>query len=220
MLWLLEAIDAIPLERLRPALNELSEGRRERVLRARYESGKVQMILAELLLRYALLRETGRKELPGISSGEKGKPFFPEHPDLQFNLSHCKIAVACALDASPVGVDVQSYQPLLRKDQAAPAIFRVLSETERSWVEQGRDAADCDRRFAAVWTCKEAYGKANGNGILYPLHETAFLPAETPWEQYGWSFQCQLLPRAALTVCAAAPMELRPVRLPELLGSE
>ena len=56
---------------------------------------------AELLLRRALWCEYGTDALPEIALGPKGKPSFPALPGLQFNLSHCRRAVACALDTAP-----------------------------------------------------------------------------------------------------------------------
>ena len=106
MLWLLEDPESVQFEALLPVLPRITPSRRERALSMRLESPRVQTILAELLLRHALLEEYGLTELPRVETGEKGKPFFPERPQLHFNLSHCNAALACALDSTPVGVDV------------------------------------------------------------------------------------------------------------------
>jgi len=219
MLWLLENLETFTFEALEPLLPRISESRRSRVLSMKQESTRVQSVLAELLLRRALREEFGLTELPKIETGEKGKPFFPDHPEIHFNLSHCKYAVACALDRAPVGVDAEALGRLLRpgaqpvsetgdpktsparrgggpppravegsprrqspfgkgnqlpSPSSEPLLLRVLSEAERAWVLAGESPAEQDRRFTAVWTCKEAWGKAQGLGILYDLKSTCF----------------------------------------------
>ena len=205
MLWLIEHVEQIQLSELVSLFPCLSEERREKVARFRHEPSAVQSALAELLLRHALREEYGLTELPKIETGEKGKPFFPVHPELQFNLSHCAFAVACALDPSPLGVDVQEFRTLRRgrENSNVKPLFFVLSDPERAWVEAGESPAEQDRRFTAVWTCKEAWGKARGEGILYELQSTAFLPQTGVWEQYGFAFHHWLEEDLAVTLCAA-----------------
>ena len=223
MLWLIEDPEAVSCAALAPFLPLLSVERRERIARYRYEPAKTQAILAGLLLRYALREEYGLREVPRIEAGKAGKPFFPERPELRFNLSHCKKAVACALDASPVGVDVQELRSFPRDPAhpAGPSVYRVLSETERAWVEAGESPAEQDRRFSAVWTCKEAYGKALGLGVLYELRQTAFVPKSSRWEQQGFVFQSFGRGGYHCTLCSAAGLEIKALpasALPDLLS--
>ena len=214
MLWLLTQIQTVSFADLAPLLPRISPERRERITQMRVEASRVESALAELLLRHALKEECGVDELPPVYTTGRGKPYFQGHPELQFNLSHCKLAVACALDRSELGVDVQECRALLRRfgrkgeDRALPAIFRVLSDPERAWVLAG-GPYEQDRRFTAVWTCKEAYGKAVGRGILYQLSGKSFLPAEEPWQQYGYTFQHYDLGDAFATLCAARTLPVR-----------
>ena len=262
MLWLLEELNTVSFDALLPLLHRLSDARRSRVLSMRHESTQVQTILSELLLRRALREEYALSELPKIETGKKGKPFFPDHPEIHFNLSHCKYAVACALDRAPVGVDAEALGRLLRpgaqpvsetEDQktsparrgggpppravegsprqqspsgidvrlpspsSEPLLLRVLSEAERAWVLAGESLAEQDRRFTAVWTCKEAWGKARGEGILYDLRSTEFLPHPGAWQQYGCRFFQAELKTGVLTLCAAHELPFCRVNLSELL---
>ncbi len=219
MLWLIENVDQIDFSELSGFVPKLSPSRRDRVLSATHESTRVRSVLAELLLRHAIREEYGLTELPRIETGEKGKPFFPERPDIHFNLSHCRAAVACALDGAPLGVDVQEYRTFCRDKHglSAPPVYRILSETERTWVEAGESPEDRDRRFTAVWTCKEAYGKKTGEGFLYDLKSTEFLPHPGAWEQYGLVFQHWSAAEYALTLCAAASMPRKLVCLEEII---
>lgn len=233
MLWILEHIDQLNTDAVLSLLPRLSEARRARVLSMTHVPSKVRSILAELLLRHALREEYGLTELPRIETGEKGKPFFPERPELHFNLSHCQTAAACALDASPLGVDVQELRPLRRaarplaaaspslplegklsplrtlaKEEAVsqagktPPVYRILSEPERAWVEAGETPAEQDRRFTAVWTCKEAWGKTLGVGILYDLKSTCFIPDKESWIQYDSMFVHLSCEAYELTLCS------------------
>ena len=233
MLWILEHIDQLNTDAVFSLLPRLSEARRARVRSVTHVPSKVRSILAELLLRHALRAEYGLTELPRIEPGEKGQPLCPERPELHFNLSHCQTAVACALDASPVGVDVQELRPLRRaarplaaaspslplegklspvrtpvtdevvpQARKTPPVYRILSEPERAWVEAGETPAEQDRRFTAVWTCKEAWGKALGVGILYDLKSTCFLPDKATWKQYDAIFQHLSREEYELTLCS------------------
>lgn len=219
MLWLLENLETVTLEALEPLLPRISESRLARVLSMKQAQARVQSVLAELLLRHSLQAEYGLAELPKIATGKKGKPFFPDHPGVHFNLSHCKTAVACALDSAPVGVDVQEIRPLRDRHRSpVPSVYRVLSEKERTWVEAGKTFAEQDRRFTAVWTCKEAYGKAVGEGFLYDLRSTEFLPRKKPWQQSGYLFRYCDLGDTALTLCAEHPLRMRRVELRHLIS--
>ena len=256
MLWILEHLDQLNTEAVISFLPRLSEARRNRVLSMKPEGPRVQSVLAELLLRRALREEYGLGELPKIETGEKGKPFFPDYPKFHFNLSHCKYAVACALDRAPVGVDAEAHGRL-RRDGALPsaiglkdqgsgirerrdgtlpsasscrgghwppassnhALFRVLSEAERAWVLAGETPEEQDRRFTAVWTCKEAWGKALGLGILYDLKSTGFLPETGNWRQNAFCFTHLSRGEYELTLCSAKPLSIRRLTPSELMNT-
>ena len=231
MLWILEHIDRLDPEAVLRFLPTISEARRARVLSMTHVPSRVRSVLAELLLRRALREEYGLTDLPRLDTGEKGKPFFPDRPDLQFSLSHCRTAAACALAHAPVGVDVQEVRHLKafplrgRWHRASPAspmtdevvpqaretppVYRILSEQERAWVEAGETPAERDRRFTAVWTCKEAYGKALGVGFLYDLRSTCFVPDKETWRQYDTSFLRLSREAYELTLCAASALSIQ-----------
>ena len=247
---------SVSFDALLPLLPRISAARRVRVLSIKPEGPRVQSVLAELLLRRALREEFGLTELPRIETGEKGKPFFPDYPKIHFNLSHCKYAVACALDSAPVGVDAEAHGRL-RRDGALPsaiglkdqgsgirerrdgtlpsasscrgghwppassnhALFRVLSEAERAWVLAGDTPEEQDRRFTAVWTCKEAWGKALGLGILYDLKSTGFLPETGNWRQNAFCFTHLSRGEYELTLCSAKPLSIRRLTPSELMNT-
>lgn len=139
------------------ALRDISEQRREQALRFRHELGQRQSVLAYLLLKKALLREFGISENPLFVYGEHGKPSIVGHPDIHFNLSHCREAVACAVDKVPVGIDVESVRPL--KESLARY---TMSESELQLIHSADNPALAFTRF---WTMKEACLKLTGEGL-------------------------------------------------------
>ena len=95
---------------LEAALKEISEQRREQALKFRHEQGQRLCVLAYQLLKQALREEYGITENPVFEYNEHGKPTIVGHPDIFFNLSHCKEAAVCAISNQPIGVDVESLR--------------------------------------------------------------------------------------------------------------
>jgi 4'-phosphopantetheinyl transferase len=149
-----EQIDGFDLA---AGLQEISEQRREQALRFKFERGQRTCVLAYLLLKQALREEFGITENPLFEYGEHGKPSIVGHPEIFFNLSHCKEAVACAVSRRPVGIDVESVreykESLARYTMNGDELSQILS-------------AKCpDVAFIRLWTMKEARLKLTGEGI-------------------------------------------------------
>ena len=131
-----------------------------------------------------------------------GKPFLAAG-GVEFNLSHSGGWVVCAVSDQPVGIDVEEIRPVER-DVAA----YCFSPTEQEWLAMaGVSWLD---RFYQLWTLKESYVKALGQGLSRPL--TSF--ALSHGVEQGWSvksetaaaecFFCQydLEARYKMAVCA------------------
>lgn len=119
--------------------------------------------LAWPLLERAVREMWGLEELPELARTERGKPFFPKHPELHFNLSHSGGYALCALGDSPVGIDIQIIKPF-----NARLLDRVCSPEERRWL---RERGDQDGDFAQIWAGKESLCKQWGTGLQFPLGE-------------------------------------------------
>lgn len=151
--------------REREALALLSEERREKALRIRPKDARLRSIGAGLLLREAGIA-------PPFSYGEHGKPYIPD--GLHFSLTHSGELCALAVCETSVGLDAEKIAPVRR------AAARALTSEERNFME-----VDPERRFAYLWTRKEAALKSTGAGLSQPMNafsvlgDTAILDCET-----------------------------------------
>ena len=109
------------------------------------------------LLERLLQTEYGLPELPELARTERGKPWFPAHPELHFNVSHSGGLLLCGAGEAPGGVDIERVRP--RRESLAR---HVLGETEYAWFEaRGLRWED----FYSLWTMKEARCKCTGAGL-------------------------------------------------------
>ena len=154
MIYIDENIFGFDLE---AALGKISAQRREQALKFRHELGRRQCVLAYLLLKQGLKEEFELTENPLFEYGEHGKPAIVGHPEIHFNMSHCREAVACAVSTRPIGVDVES----LREYKEGLVRYTMNDEEAR---EIG-SADDPTRAFIRFWTMKEATMKLIGTGI-------------------------------------------------------
>lgn len=92
-----------------------------------------------------------------ISADENGKPYFKNHPQFHFNISHSKDIIAVAVSSAPVGVDVEILRDV------------NLKIAERRFTEKEKDFVITNEDFFYVWTRKEAYLKKTGKGLRQSL---------------------------------------------------
>ena len=116
---------------------------------------------AYLLLEQAALAHWGMDGLPPIGRAPEGKPFFPGLSRREFNLSHSGALALCALDADPVGVDIQTV-----RSWRAGLPRRVCSAAELAWLEK---EAELWSGFALLWALKESRVKCTGRGLREKL---------------------------------------------------
>lgn len=113
----------------------LPDARRERLEKLPKEKHQ-EVLCAYLLLRMALWEQCGWRDLPRIEVDELGKPFFPDHPDTHFSLSHTAGAAAAALADTPVGVDIERVRPVSVRAMERIAGVRTEAAFFRSWVRR------------------------------------------------------------------------------------
>ena len=119
----------------------------------------------ELLAR-AAQRVWGMDTLPEIARTENGKPYFFDHPERQFNLSHSGDLALCALSDAPVGVDIEIVRP--RRENLPAYTFK--GEDYERYQTLGGDW----NAFYTLWTEVESIIKYTGEGLK------AYRRAEVP----------------------------------------
>ena len=145
------------------ALGEISEQRREQALKFKHELGKRLCVLAYQLLKRGLAEVYGIRENPVFEYNEHGKPMIVGHPEIFFNLSHCKEAAICVVSDQPVGVDVESVRSFNES-----LVRYTMNEAEVKEIESAEDQAVA---FIRLWTKKESALKLIGTGISNELKQ-------------------------------------------------
>lgn len=142
---------------LEAALEEISEQRREQALKFKHEQGRRLCVLAYQLLKQGLREAYGITENPVFEYNEHGKPSIVGHPEIFFNLSHCKEAAVCVIHDQPIGVDVESF-----REYKEGLVRYTMNDEEIRQIESSENPAAAFIRF---WTMKEATMKLIGTGI-------------------------------------------------------
>ena len=204
MVYVLEGLLSVTAEQLERATALIPPYRREYAARYRFENDRIQSVFAFLLLQHAVREERAIEQTLQLDYSE-GKPKIAGLEDLHFNLSHCRLAAACALSCKPVGVDVQDWA-----QRHLSVAKQVCSAQELSFLERVEDP---NVAFAELWTRKESYGKYTGQGILYPMRELSLL-GQAP---QGTVMESVLCDGYALSYCAEERLEIRRVTVETLL---
>ena len=146
---------------LEAALGEISAQRREQALKFKHEQGQRLCVLAYQLLKQGLREVYGITENPVFEYNEHGKPSIVGHPEIFFNLSHCKEAAVCGISDQPVGIDVESI-----REYKEGLVHYSMNDEEIRLIETSEHP---DRAFIRLWTMKEASLKLIGTGISNDL---------------------------------------------------
>ena len=164
-----ENIDSRP-QRISEFWKMLSEDERNRAERFRFDHHRERFIIQRGRLREIL---SGYGDIPPgairFRNGSGGKPEIEgDNPIIRFNLSHSGgyvlYAVACGRE---VGVDVEVVRP---KPKAAGLVARFFSPNEKRAFRK-LEPCEEEAAFYAGWTRKEAYVKALGKGLRFPLDQ-------------------------------------------------
>ncbi len=154
-----------------------------------------------LLARAALLH-WDMSSLPPLKRTERGKPFFPHHPDLHFNISHSADRIVCALSKCPVGLDLQMHRP-----SRTAFLDRLCGPEERTWL---RDRQDSPSAFARLWSMKESRCKCSGQGLTFPISNIAVPLPQSDERQLtldGLVFSLRSGPDWQLCLCSTLPWD-------------
>ncbi len=161
--WCVELDAAGEVSTLAAGLNEEERERARGLLSGTHQR---RFVVARGMLRQLLGRYLDQD--PGavtFARGAHGKPFLPEGT-LHFNVSHThELALYAIAQSREVGVDVEWMRPQVAHEQIAARFFSLEEQEALAQVpDEERRAA-----FYNIWTRKEAYLKARGDGIAAGL---------------------------------------------------
>jgi 4'-phosphopantetheinyl transferase len=173
-----------PQDGLDSFVSVLDPAERQRAQRFKFPADKIRFVVGRALVRHILgcYLDKHPAEL-AFAYGAKGKPYFAERRDgskpLQFNLSHCEnVALFAVALVRDIGVDLERVRPIEDVDQLVARFF----STREAQKFCNLHPADRPAAFFNLWTRKEAWLKAIGEGIGQALNqvEVSFLPGEPP----------------------------------------
>lgn len=109
-----------------------------------------------------------------FTRSERGKPRLSDDAPMQelsFNLSHSGDWVAIGITVNhPIGVDVQRREPNKPVLELAQRFFTESEAQELAQLPEERQ----QKHFYRLWTLKEAYLKARGQGVSEGLDKVCF----------------------------------------------
>lgn len=169
-----------PASEIHNLAQTLSESELQRAERFRYDRDKNSFITRRSALRSILSRYL--KVAPNLvqfSYGPCGKPELAAnfHSTLCFNSSHSQgLALYAVTRSRRIGIDIEQIRPVPDIESIAQRFF---SQQENAAFK----AVSAEQKLAAFfncWTRKEAYIKATGDGLSFPLDR--FSVSLTPGE--------------------------------------
>jgi 4'-phosphopantetheinyl transferase len=161
---------------LADALEHLSPDEHARHAGFAFARDRRDFAAAHVLLRRVLSAHEQRSVQDWrFEPGRNGKPRLAQRldgrPGLSFNLAHTDGLVACVVAHDvDVGIDVERID---RRVESLDLARRYFSSTEVMNLERCPDT-ERQARFVEIWTLKEAYVKATGDGLGADLSDFAF----------------------------------------------
>ena len=138
-----------------------SEERKKKADRYRDREDSKRCVVAELLLRAALL-DTRQIRMPSIEYGAYGKPYVEAVEGFYYNLSHSGEWVVLGYSDNEVGIDIEQVCMTEGRKQVAAMSF---SPKEQKYIFEATGKGEDALRFSRVWTAKESYLKYLGTGL-------------------------------------------------------
>ena len=177
----------------------LSDTDRQRASRFAFDHDRRRFIVARAQLRRLLAARLGvRPQSVELVYGPRGKPALSRRfadSNLRFNVSHCEdVAVYAFALGREIGADVEATRVIRDADDIAARFFSRCEYEAYCAL----DRRDRPLGFFNCWTRKEAFIKALGDGIYYPLDrfDVSLTPGEpanilrvesTPGEDCEWT---------------------------------
>jgi 4'-phosphopantetheinyl transferase len=192
-------------ETLRASAALLCRAERQRATRFFFDRDRRRFIVARARLRQLLSARLGMPpEAVELVYATRGKPALAPScaaSDLRFSVSHSNdLAVYAFSSGREIGIDIETIRVIRDADDIAARFFS-RSENE---AYLALDPRDRPLGFFNCWTRKEAFVKALGTGLGYPLDrfDVSLSPGEpakilrvdsTPGDSCGWTLHSFVL---------------------------
>lgn len=192
--------------------------RREHIIKYRKHKDRMQGLGAGLLLEYGLRtrgytlseQQTDYRKI-SLEMGRYGKPYVRDMEDICFNLSHAGDYVAAVFSEQAVGIDIEQIR------EVSPAfIQRFFTADECAYLERVKAQKQADLQsvnltFTKMWTRKESYIKAVGEGMHLPLTDFSVLGDQIEREDIYYWHTWEKPAGYGLSVCQKMPVNAEPV---------
>jgi 4'-phosphopantetheinyl transferase len=107
-----------------------------------------------------------------LSNNHSGKPYLSD-ANLSFNVSHSSdLLIIGICSGSEIGVDIQNVYPI---ENPETIIKNTFSQKERTFLSKYQNN-DLHIPFFSIWTAKEAYIKALGEGFQKNSKDFSLIP--------------------------------------------
>ena len=167
-------------ELFRSWMDRMPEERKRKILSLRPAESQRQSLGVGILLFRAMEQYGLEPMRHEIRAGKLGKPYLPDAPAFQFNLSHSGERVLCAVSDRPVGCDVE------RIERDLTGLARRFFHPEEQAALAAVPEEERNALFVRLWTRKESYLKAKGTGISESLSGfSAVSPPRGVWYAEG-----------------------------------
>jgi 4'-phosphopantetheinyl transferase len=145
-----------------------------------FEKDYARFIISHGILRILLGQYHGIDPARLIFQTEpSGKPISTpsvNHHLIHFNISHSNELCLFAFSADhQVGVDIEFIKPMDELDAISARYFTPYERSILQELDEGKKL----EAFYTLWTCKEAFIKAAGKGLQYPLEKVEILTNNT-----------------------------------------
>lgn len=177
-LWITRTADAHNPDLLSRYLSLLNPSEKDQYHRFLRDADRHRYLITRALVRTVLSRY-----LPGhpadwqFTAGERGRPELvqPHAPNpLRFNLSHTQAFVILAITTThDIGVDIESTTRRCDMQNIARHFFSPTEQADLIHLEANNPEL-LRTHFFFIWTLKEAYIKARGQGLALPLADFSF----------------------------------------------
>jgi 4'-phosphopantetheinyl transferase len=159
----------------------LSQDERERASRMRAPGLENRYIVCRATLRLVLARRLSRQpDALRFDYSAAGKPELADVAThrVHFNVTHSRDAAKIALcEGTPLGIDLEYVRPDFATTEVAERFFSNAERIALREVPKNEKAV----AFFRCWTRKEAFVKAIGTGIGFPLDQfDVSIDAESP----------------------------------------